>query len=68
MAYFYYQKNIFGRWAPQLSADPPQTKSADGTKRTITQVIEVPQEDWGLLFHELEAKYPLAPMSTILER
>lgn len=68
MAYFYYQKNIFGRWAPCMSEDQPITRTADGTKRNISQVIQLPAEERDLSFAELEAKYPLAPMSTILER
>ena len=58
MAYFYYQKNPFGRWAPCMSEDRPNHRSPDGAKRTITQVIEIPQDQTTLPLNELVDRYP----------
>lgn len=58
MAYFYYQKNPFGRWAPCMSADQPNIRTADGTRRKITQVIKIPAEQGHLSFDALCEVYP----------
>ncbi len=59
MAYFYYQKNPFGRWAPCMSEDQPTTRTADGARRKIAQVIEIPQEQATLPLNELVDRFPL---------
>lgn len=62
--YFYYQKNMLSRWAPTLTDHRPDTRSADGAKRTIAQEIEVPQTHENLSLHELAEMFPFQETST----
>ncbi|PTX49096.1 hypothetical protein IQ03_02430 [Gemmobacter caeni] len=42
--FYYEKKDIYGRWQPRTSPDRPTAKSESGTRQTIRNVIEVPQE------------------------
>lgn len=59
MAFVYYEKNVFGKWGFYLSADHPTTRTAEGVKRPIIQITELPQEHAQLPYHELQKLYPL---------
>lgn len=56
--FFYYSKNLFGEWSPQLSDGAPE-KSVNGGNKEITALREIGQEDAELTLRELAFKYPV---------
>jgi hypothetical protein len=59
MIMFYYeQKNVFGKWAPQTQPDErPSSKSSSGSKLNIRNVHEIPPELEGLSLGALERHF-----------
>lgn len=58
MAYFYYQKNLYGRWAPCMSEDRPSHHSPDGAKRIITTPVLIPETFEHMSLVDLAAFHP----------
>lgn len=56
--FFYYVRNLFGEWSPQLSNDAPE-KSVNGGNMAITALREIGPEDAELTLRELALKYPV---------
>jgi hypothetical protein len=68
MAFVYYQKDSYGRWGFHLSAERPETRTAEGVRRPISQVTELPPEHVKLTFNQLREIYPLISMSQMIPR
>lgn len=56
--YFYYYKGMRGNWLPAKTITKPEEKASDGTKRTITNVVELPSEHARYRLRDLELLYP----------
>ena len=57
--YFYYQRSVLGRYSPALSADAPITRTAEGAKFDIRQVVKVPDEMTKPTLDQLSILFPL---------
>lgn len=40
-AFFYYSRNSFGQWSPNLAKDRPNSKGAEGAVKVLSPVYEV---------------------------
>lgn len=41
--FFYYEKDVLGRWGPRTSSQQPRHKGAEGQRYTLSQAVELPK-------------------------
>lgn len=57
--FFYYKRNILGKWSPVKSADKPD-KSVNGGNSVATSVKELPRSVEHLSLDDLQQLFPLS--------